>query len=179
MLSTVYHQEPCYGPLEKSISKPLIYSAFSSMWPVACSYNSAILAIHLSVALLSFTVITHSRKCTLASGHLRHSQITFWAGAALCLRSGTAGCWWHLNNLFMSPEPNKPKVCRHAWTHSLKKLSQLFPVLPSQKQTPDSRLSFESCNGSMEGNCTAGRTSAWPAQDISKLLNTDLWIIHS
>lgn len=91
MLSTVYHQEPCYGPLEKSISKPLIYSAFSSMWPVACSYNSAILAIHLSVALLSFTVITHrvaNAHCGLGASETFTNNFLGWRSAVFEVGNG-------------------------------------------------------------------------------------------
>lgn len=73
----------------------------------------------------------HNLSHTVASGYLRHSERTsFSAGAALCL--GSRVCSWHLNNLFVSLKLNKPKVCCHAWTHSLKKLSQLFPGLPLQ-----------------------------------------------
>lgn len=91
MLSTVYHQEPCYGPLEKSISKPLIYSAFSSMWPVARSYNSAILAIHLSVALLSFTVITHrvaNAHCGLGASETFTNNFLGWRSAVFEVGNG-------------------------------------------------------------------------------------------
>lgn len=58
---------------------------------MACSYNSAILAIHLSVALLSFTVITHrvaNAHCGLGASETFTNNFLGWRSAVFEVGNG-------------------------------------------------------------------------------------------